>query len=224
VRLYHYLEIKWALDDSRRRRLKVSKIDDTNDPYEFRCVRSNDRHSQLALEETERQILETYGVLCFSRSWDNLLMWSHYGERHKGMCLGFEVPDELTRPVEYVPEVQIVGNLIVEKRADFSVEQGTKIVERLLGVKYKGWCYEQEVRVNPQRQEKDEETGQYFVNFSEQLILREVIAGARFPFSRKVIEDALAGYSGGDGVQIVKVRPSPNAFEIVVDENGFSLR
>jgi hypothetical protein len=32
MRLYHYFEIKWALDDIRRHRLKSSKIDEMNDP------------------------------------------------------------------------------------------------------------------------------------------------------------------------------------------------
>ena len=43
-------------------------------------------------------------------------------------------------------------------------------------------------------QEMDEETRQYFVSFSEHLKLKEVIAGARFPMSKRSIEDALEGY------------------------------
>lgn len=48
MRVYHYLEAKWALDNIRRRQLKLSKIDDMNDPYEWRCVRSRDERSQWA--------------------------------------------------------------------------------------------------------------------------------------------------------------------------------
>jgi hypothetical protein len=176
---------------------------------------------KLALQKTERQVVDDRGVLCFSRSWNNILMWSHYGERHKGICLGFDIPDEITRPVEYVREVKTVGNLIVEDPRDFSEEAGTKIVDLLLGAKYDGWSYEQEVRCHSQRSEKDEETGQYFVDFSERLVLKEVIAGARFPFSAKPIEDALEGYWGKEGVTIVKARASPTAFEIAVDGTGF---
>ncbi len=30
-----------------------------------------------------------YGVLSLSARWDSILMWSHYGDYHKGYCIGF---------------------------------------------------------------------------------------------------------------------------------------
>ena len=30
------------------------------------------------------------GVISFSECWDNILMWSHYSEDHKGFCVGFD--------------------------------------------------------------------------------------------------------------------------------------
>jgi hypothetical protein len=30
-----------------------------------------------------------YGVLSLSERWDSILMWSHYGDFHKGYCVGF---------------------------------------------------------------------------------------------------------------------------------------
>lgn len=219
MRVYHYLETKWALDDIRRRRLKLSKIDDMNDPYEWRCVRSSHPATQSALEKTASEVVETYGLECFSRTWKSILMWSHYGDKHRGICLGFDVPDEITRPVEYVPDVQTVGSLMVERRQDFDVEQGVKMIDRLCGAKYAGWFYEEEIRVHGERKEIDEETGHYFVDFGERLRLKEVIAGARFPFSRKPIEDALKGYA--EEVGVVKATASATNFEIIIDHAGF---
>lgn len=219
MRVYHYLEAKWALDDVARRRLKLSKIDDMNDPFEFRCVCSTDPRSQSALEKTRRETVERYGVLCFSRLWDSILMWSHYGDRHKGLCLGFDVPDDIARPAEYLGAPQITGNLISPESANDWMEAGTDIVNRLLEGKYDGWSYEKEVRVHGRREEIDEESGKYFVAFSERLILKEIIAGARFSLGRKGIEDALAGYD--QAVAIAKLRCSTERFEIVIDERGF---
>jgi hypothetical protein len=181
MRLYHYLETRCALDDIRRRRLKLSTIEDMNDPYEGFSVCSDHEVTQAALEKTQWEFVNKYIALCFSLSPNNILMWSNYGEKHKGICLGFEVFDELTRPVEYIHDVQTVGNMIVERREDFSVEEGTKIVDLQCGAKYDGWCYKQEVRIHLGRNEKDEETGQCFREFSEHLVLKEVIAGVRFP-------------------------------------------
>jgi hypothetical protein len=214
MRLYHYLETKWALDNIRRRRLKLSRIDDMNDPYEFACVRSSHQPSQAALDETKRDRCETRGVLCFSRSRNNILMWGHYGDRHKGICLGFDVPDEITRPVTYVGNVTLVGDL-----ESLSDGEKTRIVDLLAGAKYRGWCYEQEVRLHAAREELDEETGIYFGDFGESLRLKEVIAGARFHMSRKPIDEALTGYS--EEVKVFKARRSEDKFEIVVDEGGF---
>lgn len=218
MRLYHYLETRWALDDMRRRRIKLSTIEDMNDPYEGLSVCSDHEVTQVAFEKALGKLVDRYIALCFSLSPNNILMWSHYGEKHKGICLGFEVFDELTRPVEYVHDVQRVGNMMHESREGFSVEERTKIVDLQCGAKYDGWCYEEEVRVHLSRNEKDEETGQYFCEFNEQLVLREVIAGVRFPYSKKLIQDALSGYSGQEGVTILKASLSTQNFAIVLDE------
>jgi hypothetical protein len=218
MRLYHYLETRWALDDIRRRRLKLSTIEDMNDPYEGFSVCSDHEVTQAALEKTQWEFVNKYIALCFSLSPNNILMWSHYGEKHRGICLGFDVLDELTRPVEYIHDVQTAGNMIVERREDFSVEEGAKIVDLQCGAKYDGWCYEQEVRIHLRRNEKDGETGQYFREFSERLVLKEVIAGVRFPYSKKLIQDALSGYSGQEEVTILKGRRSTQTFAIVLDE------
>jgi hypothetical protein len=212
MRLYHYLESKWALDDIRRRRIKLSKIDDMNDPFELKCVFSRHNLTQTAIEQTGAELAESFSALCFSRDWDSILMWSHYGDRHKGICLGFDVREEIARPVDYVPEPILVGNLVVERGGDVSVEQLRKTVESLLGTKYDGWFYEKEIRVHTERAEIDEETGQYFADFSERVELKEVIAGARFPLSKKPIVDALEAYSD---VEIYKARVSTERFEIV---------
>jgi hypothetical protein len=203
------------LDDIRRRRLKLSKIDDMNDPYEWECVCSDHEPSQLALDRNKKQTVEEYGVLCFSLSWNDILMWSHYGERHKGMCLGFDVPDELPKRVTYCKEPLVVGNLTSAS----TVEQLNMVVDVNGYAKYDGWTYEKEVRIHGPRVKMDEETGKYFVKFGEQLRLKEVIAGARFPMSKRPIEEALRGYS--EDVKIVKAARSAKKFEIILDQGGF---
>ena len=59
-------------------------------------------------------------------------------------------------------DLEFVGNLDELSRADKA-----KVLNKLYAGKYEGWRYEQEIRVNGSREEIDEETGQYFVNFSE---------------------------------------------------------
>jgi len=124
LHVYHYLGTRWALDDIRRCRLKLSKIDDMNDPFEWRCVRSGHPPTQAALAKTVSEVVERYGIQCFSRTWKSIHTWSHYGDKHRGICLGFDVADDVTPPVEYVPDVETVDNLTVENLQDFTAEQG----------------------------------------------------------------------------------------------------
>jgi len=84
--------------------------------------------------------------------------------------------------------------LVVNHLIEASDEEKTKVIDWLYGTKYAGWAYEEEIRFNGGRKEQDEETGAYFVPFDERLELKEVIAGARFPMSKKPIENALKGY------------------------------
>jgi Protein of unknown function (DUF2971) len=142
-------------------------------------------------------------------------MWSHYGERHKGVCLGFDIPDNAKKywEAKYLDEIVVAPDLDTLSRAE-----KLPFIELLYKGKYVGWSYEEEVRVYGSRAERDEETGQYFVNFDEDLKLREVIAGARFPFSKKPINDALEGYAD---ITIAKTVASEHKFELLFDKDGF---
>jgi len=214
VRVYHYLEARWALDDIRKRRLKISAIDDTNDPYEFACVRSDDERSQRVLDTFARGWADDYRVHCFSWSWSNVLMWSHYAERHKGICLGFDVPEGCAKNVEYVGEVKHIGVLRTAV-----ADENDEILKHLIWTKYEGWSYEQEVRLTGRKVNMTEDGGPVFVPFGEQLHLKEVIAGPRFSLGRNVIDRALSGYSG---VVVIKAKCSASGFEVVADHGGFA--
>jgi DUF2971 family protein len=218
MRVYHYLKAKWALDDIKRRRLKLSKIDDMNDPWEWKSVCSDDEQTQWALSSTEQQVIEDWSAACFGRSWKNILMWSHYGDRHKGICLGFDVPDELIKEVNYVESLEVIGAL-TDFETDERTNEGIRILDKLFSAKYARWCYEEEIRVIGSRKEKDEETRHYFLDFGENLKLKEVIAAVRCPISKAAIEDALQGYS--EEVKIIKAGMAHDKFEIVIDERGF---
>ena len=37
------------------------------------------------------EVARRWGVLCFSEDKSDVLQWSHYADRHQGMCLGFDV-------------------------------------------------------------------------------------------------------------------------------------
>jgi hypothetical protein len=76
--VYHFLNAHWGLDDLRERRLKISRIMDLNDPFEFLGVDLADRQVRKGLKKTKKELAEEQGLLCFSKSWRNLVLWGHY--------------------------------------------------------------------------------------------------------------------------------------------------
>lgn len=41
-------------------------------------------------QDTTNQLNDDIGVFCFSEEFDNILLWSHYGQCHRGFCLGID--------------------------------------------------------------------------------------------------------------------------------------
>lgn len=50
---------------------------------------------QEIIEHYFQEIIKNYGISCFTKKYDNLLMWAHYSENHSGLCLEFNFLDEI---------------------------------------------------------------------------------------------------------------------------------
>jgi len=107
--LYKYQAVnKMVLSNLAHRKLWASSPSAFNDPFEFRLQRTNDARgleklrnqnphltylndaelTKLAIENYESNI-RSWGVICFTKVPDDILMWSHYADSHRGICLGF---------------------------------------------------------------------------------------------------------------------------------------
>src|SRR4051812_14453020 len=102
--VYHYLTAAHGLENIRRRRIKIAELRDLNDPFELSCYALDNRRARREMESIRNEIGRRYGWVCFSSDWRNPVLWSHYADKHKGMCLGFDVPDEKIVPVRYTSE------------------------------------------------------------------------------------------------------------------------
>jgi len=209
LRVYHFLSESNANDDLKNRRIKISRIADMNDPFELLAIELSNKEVRRAFLKKRGQIDAKYGVICFSRAWSNPVLWSHYAEKHRGVCLGFDIPDDLAIRVQYNGE-RLMQNVI----RDFS--RGVldkKLMIRLLGTKYKGWEYEDEVRVRAKLKERDKKEGQYFKEFGEDLTLREVVLGARWEGETEEIVVRLRKYP--KGIRLIQARLAFRSFRIV---------
>src|SRR4029077_1056950 len=101
-RVYHFLSAGHALEHIEKKRIKISEIDQLNDPFELWCVSQDDHQVRAALREYKKEMSKRFGLICFCEDWYNTLLWSHYADKHRGMCLGFDVDDRGLRVVKYV--------------------------------------------------------------------------------------------------------------------------
>lgn len=213
MRVYHFLGVAWAIDDLKRGRLKISRIDDLNDPFELLGTELADLGQRRFFLETKRAIAQQHGVLCFSRGWRNPLMWSHYADKHRGLCLGFDIPNDRTKPIRY--DAERLPSLLPGLLA--GTPDSAALMQRLLFTKFRDWKYEKEVRVYTDLKEVDTPTGHYFADFSDDLLLKEVISGPRFEGTMTEI----AGYarSWAPGVSLIRARLAFESFRVVPNKS-----
>jgi hypothetical protein len=117
MRLYQLGSANYALQNIERQRLKVSRIDNLNDPFELLGAMQRDKHWRRIFRQAKTRIHNQDGVLCFSRSWRNPVLWSHYGDKHRGICLGFPLDrpcsDHARRTLTMKPVAAKRGDMII---------------------------------------------------------------------------------------------------------------
>jgi hypothetical protein len=175
MRLYHFLSQKYAFEALKNKRIKVSIIDELNDPFEFlpRFSNPNREDEEKIFKTWKSKISKEHGIICFSKRWSNPLLWSHYAEKHKGFALGFDIPNDVLIEVKYKEDRPLF------KWDDLSQDDGRSEspMAELTKTKFSSWNYEEEFRFGCTFSNCILEEGIYYENFSSKLILKEVITG-----------------------------------------------
>ncbi|HEY2069476.1 MAG TPA: DUF2971 domain-containing protein [Rhizomicrobium sp.] len=209
MRVYHFVERHYGLDDLRRRRLKIATLKELNDPFEFFGINLKDASLRHAFQQMKEQMSANRGLLCFSRAWHNPVQWSHYAGKHTGLCLGFDIPDEHLGLVNYsAKRFAVEAERLLNPR---QIDEPT--VTKLLFTKFSHWRYENEVRSFVTLEDRDPDTGLYFAEFSARLKLAQVIVGAESNLSRAELGDALGDMS--ERVETLKARLAFGSFRVV---------
>lgn len=126
-------------------------------PIEFKSkfialLRENPQKALNPLDERIRKQLKKIGICCFSKEKENILMWANYADKHRGVCLKFDVlkdtdfffpggskPIGIIRNVEYKEKYPKINpyDAIIEK----------SVIKNLPFTKSSDWFYEKEFRV-----------------------------------------------------------------------------
>ena len=103
------------------------------------------------------EISESILVSCFSKTNKNILMWSHYGDKHRGACIEFEVDSSEFQKVNYSKRrrqldlKQITAIALGYDYIGEQVDKNNMNIMKSLGkfflTKSREWKYESEYRI-----------------------------------------------------------------------------
>jgi len=208
--LYKFLNAEFGLKTIQERRIKLTRIMEANDPFEFLGLAVSNKEGRAYLNKRRKELHSASALLCLSADWRHPLMWAHYGDGHKGICLGFKANTDSFRPVTYLTrrmELSDIGK-------SYADEIDTNDIGNLLYSKFDGWAYEQEYRalLTLETDYLDKPSGNYLMPFNENLILKRVIVGHKSHVTRRKISNALGELEAS--TEAFKVRPAFTDFSL----------
>ena len=176
-RLYYFTCTKYALEGIQKRRLKATQLDKTNDPFELLACRSESVEGMETEEYFRWRHSLDWRMLCLSKTYKNPLMWGHYADKGKGICLGFDVIIDDGSPVPRAFEVDYQPARV---RPDYeppglaSIPSSLKFWLNTRLVKSRDWAYEKEWRMWVHTHDDltfDTDKDMYFIPFKNRLTL-----------------------------------------------------
>lgn len=218
MRLYYYTSLKYGLAAIRDQRIKISHFDALNDPFDFIGVATDTEEQRKQVEERRDRLKTNNGLICMSETWKSPLLWGHYADCHKGVCLIFNVDDSSKwRKVKYTDQRKSLDDFGVDTINDLKGEDFTT----LCSTKFKAWEYEQEWRLFPKLRpaRKDFVDGNFFYKFSDNdgeiMRLDGIIFGARC----KIEDDTIEQFTDPiEDFRVGFVRPANSRFDIILDQ------
>lgn len=213
MRVYYLSSAPFALSNLSLRRLKISRFSDLNDPFELLAANLENMEHRAAFAAMKNRLNKTKGLICFSRTWSNPLLWGHYAEKHTGIALGFDVSEQFLSQVLYTSQ-----------RVRIEVDSKTKrpkldetLVNRLLRTKFVDWKYEDEYRLFVQLDPATKESGLFFQDFSDDLRLAEVVLGPKCELPIDRVRSLLQ--TDLPHVKVLKARMAFRTFRVIEDQS-----
>ena len=166
-------------------------------------VRAEDLAAYRLYQERLSDIANRIGVLCLTEKPDNLLMWSHYADKHRGFVIGLErSPDNpvgrQATPVVYQEAYPRLG------AEHFDPKVNPQSADQLWLTKSAHWAYEREWRLLALEGRRHHTIG---------TPIRSLIFGMRMPSAdRQVVRELLAGRD----VKWFEARRSSDSFAIEI--------
>lgn len=133
----------------------------------------------LKIRQEMKEYYNRAGMYCLSETRDDILMWSHYADDHRGYCIQFEAKNR-TPVFGAAQKVTYSASYPVTDLLD---DNNVKRTELALLTKYEGWSYEKEWRII--HLAHDENPPAWGLKDYPMQLMKKVILGARMQEDHK---------------------------------------
>ena len=217
--LYRFLTEEAAIKTIESWSFKVGRVLDFNDPFEWRFGLNNIRkdseeHAEIFVQLACKKLHELFGVICFSGTLKDPVLWSHYADRHRGIVIEVDhyIDPQRIIEVKYTNErptldASQLGN------PDYFPSVWREKITQLIGRKSPGWSYEQEWRSIIELKQCEARNGFYFTPIPPDFVKR-IILGSESKLGLGYIQQVLE-QRRVKNVSVTKARKSIDTFEIL---------
>jgi hypothetical protein len=222
--IYRFMTSEGAIKTILNRSLRISNIARLNDPYDMILGISDlpeGYENEVDLFQAAlhmREIMSQHaGVLCFSGKFSDPVMWAHYADNHRGMCLVFDpsvIPGDVLKKVRYTNQRPTVAFKEIHSAANREGESAAyqEAFFDALASKSASWAYEEEYRIIVTITDRSKYSGFHQIPKG---FLKRVIVGFDCDYSLSNVRSVLNA-SGYSDVPIQVARLSQTKFEVEV--------
>ena len=166
--------------------IRATQLSALNDPFEANYDKKGLRELAKHFDDMSGKEIIDYiekhkykiGVICFSETKDNLLMWAHYANEHKGALIGFSISSETIfenlisphdssffmdycmylgkcLPIKYRKQPLYKIDKFDRDYSNVCVEREDRILFEIFQQKSDEWIYEKEHRITLRLEQAD---------------------------------------------------------------------
>lgn len=153
-----------------------------------------------------KNLFDKIRISCFSKTYNDILMWSHYGDKHEGICIGFNYQG-LRKTFGFLP-VNVEYKCKFDK-VDYCNDE-LRAQKYFISTKSSHWEYEQEVRLMTRFEDAPglTETGIMPIHPNS---ISEIVLGCNCAVRIDTFRQRIEKYGFKD-VKIIKLVKSKNSF------------
>ncbi|WP_104029329.1 DUF2971 domain-containing protein [Vibrio jasicida] len=98
IKIYKYMSEKAAISFIKNQMIRITPAWSLNDPFECKlsnstCKQLNSIGGNFMRSHLLEDFMDRHGIVSLTETPDNLLMWSHYADEHKGVVVEFIIDE-----------------------------------------------------------------------------------------------------------------------------------